>query len=217
MTIKIFKIGNIQKLLLDNLLGDSLRGLYAPQVIQKMGVNGKDSIYLGDKILITTKSNKTISLEQFALNDSSLINKSSNLKLQVENGSLTHFQPNFLRQGFYLDFIHSQIDKIEIFAHLSYQLAEDENSEICIKDENDKQHFFIHIECGFILRFHLEKQFFNLMLNNERCFAGGDDFVSRFRILDDESVERLINLKINNSFDNQDNITQYYQKVYSIG
>jgi hypothetical protein len=192
MIIKTFKIGEKQKLFLQSLLGDSLRGLYAPQLIQLMEEKGNNS-YIGDKIFITTKSNKTISLEQYTLNDRFLIDESNNLKLEFENDSLISLQPNLLNKGYYLDFIHGGIEKIEIFAHLSYQYAEDENSEICIKDENNKAHYFTHIECEYIIRFHLEKQLFSLMLDNQRYFTGSNDFISRFRILDNDNVEKLIN------------------------
>lgn len=192
MIVKSFKIGAIQKFFLESLLDDSLTGLYAPQCVQRIEEDGTTTTYLGDKVYFTTQSNKVISFIQYTLNDSFLINESNNLKIQAETAALIDFQPNFLSQGFYLDYINGKINVIEIFAKLSYQLDEDGCSEICIKDEDNQERHFIHIECEYVIRFCLASQTFNLMLSNERYFAGANDFIARFKILDNDRAEQLI-------------------------
>ena len=215
MTTKNFKVSREIEIFFQNLLNDSLRMLYAPQCIHKLNAQEKDDVYLGQKVYISTYgSNKIMVLDQYTLNDNFLISEKNNMKLSLGEGPLVNLQPEWLEKGFYFDFTKNQIYEIDLFAHLSYQKADNELAEICITNDLAKPHYFIHISCSYILRFYSHNLIFNLMLDNDRYFSGANDFVSRFRILDNDTVEKLINAKGDKSSAN-DSEAAFYKKIFS--
>lgn len=208
---KKFKINSETNSVLQNLIGVYIVGLYAPQYISIQNINQKDSNFLGKEIYISLNTGKTLVLEQYEMKDSAFINESNNLKLSLYEASLMDLQPYMLERGFYLDFIDSSILRVELFGYLNFQVDDDEFSEICIKDESGKKQYFIDIKCSYILRFFMKNQIVNLILNNERHFSGSNDFVSRFKLINNDECEKLLTFKPNII----DEYTLVYEKIFS--
>lgn len=210
---KKFKINSEIKSVLQNLVGVNIVGLYAPQCIRIQNQNQNDSNFLGKEIFMSLNTGKTLVLEQYEMMDSVLINDNNNLKLSLNEAPLVDLQPFMSERGFYLDFIDSNILRIDLFGYLNLQQADNEFSEICIVDESGEKQYFIDIKCSYVLRFFLKNQVINLTLDNERFFPGNNDFVSRFKLISNDECEKLLDFKPNII----DEYALVYEKIFTAG
>ncbi len=209
---KSFNINTEISSVLESLVGNDIVGLYAPQYIIRQNKDSKDSIFLGKDIYISLSSKQVLVLAQYTLNDIAFINQNNNLKLSVQHLSMIDLNPHMLEQGVYYDFVDSRIFKVELYGYLNFQSDSNQDSEIIIKDKLGDNHYFIDIKCSYILRLFMKNQQLNILLDNERFFSGANDFVSRFKIVDDIECDRILSFEESNG----DEYSFGYKKILSL-
>jgi hypothetical protein len=198
---------------LKKLKGHSLGSLYAPQCVSWINKGGKRDTYLGDKVIISFNSlADLLILGQYKLNDKIFLDKTNNINFDISTNRLIDVEPALLSRGFYYDFSGDKILNIEVFALHSQQVTQGGYGEISISDAQGRMHYFIDIKCSYMIQFVTQNENLNLMLDNERYFSGGyEDFICRFRILENSEAVNLIDCLVYSS--DEKNIR--YEKIFS--